>query len=57
MKAMLVKTLVVAHFDYCDVLMSDLTVELTYRLQRAQNYSIVFGLSSALDGKVMFDLF
>lgn len=45
-KTMLVKTLVLTHFNYCDVVIGDMTVELLSRLQRAQNYCIrfIFGL-------------
>jgi len=39
-KVMLVKALVFPHFDYCDVVINDMTVELSDRLQRAQNYCI-----------------
>ncbi len=41
-KKMLVKTLALPHFNYCDVVTSDMTVELSNRLQRAQNYCIRF---------------
>lgn len=41
-KVMLVKTLVLPHFNYCDVVINDMTVELSDRLQRAQNYCIRF---------------
>lgn len=45
-KIMLVKTLVLTHFNYCDVVINDMTVELSDKLQRAQNYCIkfIFGL-------------
>lgn len=45
-RVMLVKTLVLSHFNYCDVVISDMTVKLSDRLQRAQNYCIqyIFGL-------------
>jgi len=41
-KLMLVKTLVLPHFNYCDVVINDMTVELADRLQRAQNYCVRF---------------
>lgn len=41
-KIMLVKTLGLLHFNYCDVNIDDMTVELSERLQRAQNYCIRF---------------
>ena len=41
-KAMLVKTLVFPHFNYCDAVYNDMTVELSERLQRAQNYCVRF---------------
>ncbi|KAG8241797.1 hypothetical protein J6590_108726 [Homalodisca vitripennis] len=41
-KVMLVKTLILPHFNYCDAVISDMTVELSDRLQRAQNYCIRF---------------
>lgn len=41
-KVMLVKTLALPHFNYCDVVTNDMTVELSDRLQRAQNYCIRF---------------
>ncbi|XP_039282949.1 uncharacterized protein LOC120351066 [Nilaparvata lugens] len=41
-KIMLVKTLVLPHFSYCDTVMNDMTVELSNRLQRTQNYCIRF---------------
>jgi len=41
-KIMLVKTLVLPHFNYCDVAINDMTVELSNKLQRAQNYCIRF---------------
>jgi hypothetical protein len=41
-KVMLVKTLVLPHFNYCDYVLTDMTVELCDRLQRAQNYCIRF---------------
>ena len=39
-KVMLVKTLVFPHFNYCDTVYNDMTVELSDRLQRAQNYRV-----------------
>lgn len=42
MRVMLVKTLVLPHFNYCNVVVNDMTVELAERLQRAQNYCIRF---------------
>lgn len=46
MKLKQVKTLVFPYFNYCDVVKSDLTVELSDSLQSAQNYCIwfIFGL-------------
>lgn len=41
-KLMLVKTLVFPHFNYCDTVVNDMTVELSDKLQRAQNYCIRF---------------
>ena len=41
-KVMLVKTLVFPHFNYCDVVYNYMTVELSDRLQRAQNYCLRF---------------
>jgi hypothetical protein len=42
MKLMLVKTLIFPHFSYCDIVYNDLTVELSLKLQRAQNYCLRF---------------
>jgi len=39
---MLVKTLIFPHFNYCDTVINDMTVELSDRLQRAQNYCVWF---------------
>ena len=46
MKLMLVKALIFPHFTYGDVVYNDLSVELSLKLQRAQNYCIrfVYGL-------------
>lgn len=41
-KVMLVKTLVLPIFNYCDIVTNDMTVELSDKLQRAQNYCIRF---------------
>lgn len=41
-KVLLVKSLVLPHFDYCDTVISDMTVKLSDKLQRAQNYCIKF---------------
>jgi len=41
-KVMLVKTLVFPHFNYCDVVYNDMTVQLSDKLQRAQNYCVRF---------------
>lgn len=41
-KLILVKTLVFPHFNYCDAVINDMTVELSDKLQRAQNYCIRF---------------
>lgn len=41
-KVMLVKTLVLPHFNYCDVVINDMTVKLSDKLQRAQNFCIRF---------------
>jgi hypothetical protein len=45
-RVMLVKTLIFPHFFYGDVVIQDMTVALSERLQRAQNYCVrfVFGL-------------
>lgn len=45
-KVMLVKTLIFPHFYYGDVVTHDMTVALSERLQRAQNYCVryIFGL-------------
>lgn len=41
-RVMLVKTLLFPYFNYCDVVIHDMTVGLAERLQRAQNYCIRF---------------
>lgn len=40
MKVSLVKALIFPIFHYCNVVVSDITVELSDKLQRAQNYCI-----------------
>uniref|UniRef100_A0A1B6KKS7 Reverse transcriptase domain-containing protein n=1 Tax=Graphocephala atropunctata TaxID=36148 RepID=A0A1B6KKS7_9HEMI len=45
-KIMLVKTLILLQFNYCDIVINDTTVELSDRLQRAQNYCIKFIFNS-----------
>jgi hypothetical protein len=57
-KTMLVKTLVLTHFNYCDVVITDMTVELSNRLQRAQNYCVqfIFGLRRFDHVSEYFDL-
>ena len=42
LKVTLVKTLVFPHFDYCDVILSNLTCDLQNRLQRIQNACVRF---------------
>ena len=42
MKKMLVQTLVMPHFDYCDILLTDLSVTSAQRLQRVHNVCIRF---------------
>jgi hypothetical protein len=42
MRLMLVKSLIFPHFSYCDAVYNDLTVELSLKLQRAQNYCLRF---------------
>jgi hypothetical protein len=42
MRLMLIKTLILPHFSYGDVVYNDLTVELAEKLQRAQNYCLRF---------------
>jgi len=39
-RVMLVKSLVFPHFDYCDIVINDMTVKLSEKLQRAQNYCL-----------------
>lgn len=51
-KLMLVKTLVLPHFNYCDTVTNDMTVELASRLQRAQNYCIRFIFNLRCDDHV-----
>jgi hypothetical protein len=41
-KIMLVKTLIFPIFSYCDLVTIDMTVQLTEKLQRAQNYCVRF---------------
>ncbi|KAJ4433606.1 hypothetical protein ANN_15916 [Periplaneta americana] len=40
LKLTLVQTLVMPHFDYCDILLSDLSSELSVKLQRVQNMCV-----------------
>ena len=42
LKTMLIKSLIMPHFDYCDVVYNDLTEDLSIRLQRAQNSCVRF---------------
>ena len=42
MKKMLVQTLVMPHFDYCDILLPDLSVTSAQRLQRVHNMCVRF---------------
>ena len=42
LKTMLVQSLIMPHFDYCDVVYNDLTEDLSIRLQRAQNSCVRF---------------
>uniref|UniRef100_A0A1B6LTE5 Reverse transcriptase domain-containing protein n=2 Tax=Graphocephala atropunctata TaxID=36148 RepID=A0A1B6LTE5_9HEMI len=51
-KVMLVKTLVLSHFNYCDVVTNDMTCELSDRLQCAQNYCIRFVFNLRRDDHV-----
>lgn len=39
-KLLLVKTLVFSHFNYCNAVINDMTLELSNRLQRSQNYCV-----------------
>lgn len=41
-RVLLVKSLIMPYFAYCDTVVSDMTVELANKLQRAQNYCIRF---------------
>ena len=41
-KMLLVKSLVFPHFNYCNSVINDMTVDLSSRLQKAQNYCIRF---------------
>jgi hypothetical protein len=41
-KLLLVKSLAFPHFNYCDSVINDMTVELSDKLQRVQNYCIRF---------------
>ena len=41
-KLLLIKTLVFPHFNYCNTVINDMTVALSTKLQRAQNYCIRF---------------
>jgi len=41
-RIMLVKTLIFPHFNYCDTVTNDMTIKLSDRLQRAQNYCVRF---------------
>lgn len=46
LKQILIQTLVMPYFDYCDVLYSDLSVELSMRLQRVHNACVRFIFNS-----------
>ncbi|KAJ4444983.1 hypothetical protein ANN_06782 [Periplaneta americana] len=46
LKQILIQTLVMPYFDYCDVLYSDLSVELSLRLQRVHNACVRFIFNS-----------
>lgn len=52
MKVILVSALIFPYFNYCDIVMDDMTVELSDKLQRAQNYCIRFIFNLRRDAHV-----
>jgi len=51
-KLLLIKSLVLPHFSYCNTVINDMTVALETKLQRAQNYCIRFLYNLHRDDRV-----